>query len=86
MKYVGFCYDSKAWGGDLTALLLVEIEGGGWAQAASHISSTEQWARRDIAVHYDHREDKLPDDTYEWVGLLSIEAAVARFTPAPEAP
>lgn len=84
MRYVGFCYDTKAWGGDLTGLLLVEKEGA-WLQAGSHISSGVGWSQIDIRGHYDRRLEQLPDDTFEWAGLLDVDEAMQRFPAARDA-
>jgi hypothetical protein len=78
-KFVGVCYDSGAWGGDLTGLLVAE-DNKGWAVVSSHISSSEGWAKADIAGHFERRPEPSPDDIYEWEGLLANAAAIeARF-------
>jgi hypothetical protein len=76
MRYVGVCFDSGAWGGDLTGLLVVE-EPNGWKVAASHISSSVDWAQRDIGVHFDRLRE--PADTYEWVDLMTVAQVEERF-------
>lgn len=76
-KYVGVCYDSGGWGGDLTGLLVAE-DPEGWAVAASHISSGSGWAERDIRYHYD-RLHTSADDTFEWAGVVSVPELEARF-------
>lgn len=76
--YVGVCYDSGAWGGDLTGLLVVRVVDG-WLMERGHISSDQGWAERDIRYHFDRRPDPSPDDTYEWAGLLTQEQIAERF-------
>jgi hypothetical protein len=78
VKYVGVCYDSGQWGGDLSGLLVAEFPDG-WFVVASHISSNATWAEDDIKRHYEHRVDPSPDDTYEWAGLTTREQQNERF-------
>lgn len=78
MKHIGACYDSQAWGGDLSGIL-VRIEPEGPRVIASHISSNVDWSQRDIQGHYDRREELLPDDSFEWIGQLTPAEIGERF-------
>lgn len=78
MKYVGVCFDSGAWGRDLTGLLVVE-ETDGWKVAGSHISSNASWAEHDIRGHFDRRLEPSEEDTFEWAGQLAPTELETRF-------
>jgi hypothetical protein len=65
LKYIGVCYDSGAWGGDLTGLLIKQTPNGPLV-VASHISSDVGWSARDIQHHF--QTQAQPEDTYEWLG------------------
>jgi len=82
MRYVGVCYDSGGWGGDLTGLLLVETVPGGWESAAGHISSSESYSRSDITRRYQDRGNPMEDDSFEWVGRLTHEDIAERYPAA----
>ena len=71
MEYVGVCYDSGGWGGDLTGLLVGRFEDG-WRVMGSHISSSSSYSEHDIRGHFDRRPEELrsDEDTYEWLGQL----------------
>lgn len=74
--FYGVCFDSGAWGGDLTGLLVVE-EDGKFVVAASHISSSEGWSRRDLLRHFDEESDE--GDRFDWLGLMDRAAVEQRF-------
>lgn len=78
MKYVGVCFKSGGWGDDLTGLLVVETPEG-WFVTASHISSNESYSKHDIEKHYERHDQTSPDDTFEWIGLLTKEEVEKRF-------
>lgn len=88
-RYIGFCYDTGAWGGDLSGILMREEEGG-WVDVAGHISSGVGWSERDIAGHYVRRADPQPDDVYEWLGAMTSQAELdeleRKYPPKKEAP
>ncbi len=86
MKFEGVCYDTGAWGGDLTGHLVVfEGVGEGWQIVSSHISSGEGYSKFDIGGHYDRRPDEIRDseldhtDTYEWIGRLTKTEMEERY-------
>ena len=81
-RYVGYCYDSGAWGGDLTGQLICE-EPEGWVGVAGHISSDVMWSERDIRRHFDDRRDPSPDDTFDWIGRVQTEADLAAYPAKP---
>lgn len=83
-EYVGWCTEPLTgptqWGpGDVQGVLMMKV-GDGWRVVSSHYCSSV-YARGDIERwHYEPRASK--GDTYEWIGVLSPEAAEARFPKA----